>query len=98
VAKRDSEVFRAVLSGEYVISGFRNRDIQERLYGTPPRSPDEAKRRCAGVSRLIAKLRGHGLVAKVRDRRRYHVSSLGRRVMAAALRFRDVEFPTALAA
>jgi len=48
------------------LTGFRNHDLCARLYDSVASSLQETKRRCARVSRLIAKLRGHGLVAKVR--------------------------------
>jgi hypothetical protein len=63
-----------------------------------PRPFKEAQRRCARTSRLIAKLRGHGLLAKVPGSRRYRVTSRGLRVMSATLRFRQAEFPRAMAA
>ncbi len=57
----DRELFRAVLAGGHAITGFRNADLVARLYRRPPADAQEAHRRCARVSRLIAKLRGHGL-------------------------------------
>jgi len=47
------------------------------------------------VSRLIAKLRGHGLVTKIPLRRRYRLTPYGQRFMTAALAVHDHEFPTA---
>jgi hypothetical protein len=98
VAAHDCHVFQAVMAGEQAISGFRNRDLTARLFPVPCKSPEEARQRCARTSRLIAKLRGHGLLAKVPGSRRYRVTLRGHRVMSAALRFRQVDFPRALAA
>lgn len=75
-----------------------NRDRQRRLYADAPRSPTEAKSRCAPVSRILSKLRGHGLLAKVRGARLYRVTDHGQRVMGLAIRFRQLEFPTAMTA
>jgi len=91
-------LFRAVLSGEHAIQGFRNRTLQYKLFPTRADTPAEQLRRCARLSRQIAKLRGHGLVAKVPGSRLYRTTPRGHRVMSAALRFRDLEFRTALAA
>src|SRR5215211_6018795 len=57
----DLALFRAALAGEHTIRGFRNADITKRLYRRRPSDRDEARRRCQRVSRLIVKLRGHGL-------------------------------------
>ncbi len=58
----------------------------------------ELKSRCSRVSRIIAKLRGHGLVAKVPGSRLYRVTERGHRVMGLAIRFRLLDFPQVLAA
>jgi len=91
----DLAPFRAALAGEHLINGFRNRDIQARLYPRPPRDDSEARRRCQRRSRLIVKPRGHGLVAKVPRRRLYRVTPYGQRVMSAAIAVHDTAFPAA---
>ena len=88
-------MFRAALAGEHLINGFCNAHIQARLYPQPPRDDAEAKRRCARTSRPIAKLRGHGLVAKVPRRRLYRVTPYGQRFMSAAIAVHDQQFPAA---
>ena len=82
------------IAGEHAIRGFRNIDITNRLYRRPPADRDEAHRRCERVSRLIVKLRGHGLVAKIPRARRYRVTRYGQRVMTAAIALHDDNFPT----
>jgi hypothetical protein len=88
----DLALFRAAIAGEHAIRGFRNIDITNRLYRRPPADRDEAHRRCERVSRLIVKLRGHGLVAKIPRVRRYRVTRYGQRVMTAALTLHDDRF------
>ena len=91
----DRALFRAVLAGGHAITGFRNADLMARLYPRPPANAQEAHRRCARVSRLIAKLRGHGLVAKVPRARLYRPTRHGHRIMTAALVLHDDRFPDA---
>ena len=95
LTKEDLGLFRAVMAGEHVIVGFRNHDIADRLYPRPAADDEEYRRRCARVSRLIAKLRGHGLVAKVRNQRLYRVTPHGQQVLGALISLHDTEFPTA---
>jgi DNA-binding IclR family transcriptional regulator len=82
------------MAGEHAISGFRNADIARRLYRRPALDRDEAHRRCERVARLIVKLRGHGLVAKVPRSRQYRVTLHGLRVMTAAIALHDDDYPT----
>ncbi len=93
VAAEDTALFTAVLAGEQQLNGFRNKDLQARLFSTPARSDIEQRRRSARVTRWIAKLRGHGLVAKVKASWLYRVTERGLRLMAAALWCRNKEFP-----
>ena len=86
-------IFAAVLCGAFMINGFRNRDLQAKLYPSPPKSAAEATRRTQRVSRLIAKLRGHRLLAKVKDARIYRVTRHGINAMWPAIRFRRRDFP-----
>lgn len=93
VSEPDCQLFAAVLSGDHLLHGFRNRHLVQALYPQPSDEPAERKRRCARISRLIAKLRGHTLVQQVKHSHLYLVTSYGYQVMAAALRFRHVDFP-----
>jgi hypothetical protein len=98
VARHDAHLFQAVLNGAHLIAGIANRDLQQQLWNTPATTPDEARRRCQRVSRLIRKLRGHAILAKIPGRRRYGVTLHGRRLLAAAIHYRKRDFPDALAA
>src|SRR5690349_24528057 len=86
-------LFIAVLSGAFAIAGFRNRDLQAKLFDTAPRDDQEARRRTHQTSRLIAKLRGHRLIAKVGTSRLYRVTARGIKAMWPAVRFRKSDFP-----
>jgi hypothetical protein len=88
----DLALFRAALAGEHALQGFRNADLTNRLYYRPAADRDEARRRCERTSRLILKLRGHGLVAKIPRARRYRVTRHGQRVMTAAIALHDDRF------
>ena len=92
LSPNDLALFRAVMAGEHAIRGFRNADITARLYRRPAADRDEAHRRCERVSRLIVKMRGHGLVAKIPRARRYRVTRYGHRVMTAAITLHDHDF------
>ena len=54
------------------------RDLQAKLFGTAPPNDREARRRTHQTSRLIAKLRGHRLIAKVGTSRLYRVTARGK--------------------
>jgi len=86
-------LFIAILSGEFSINGFRNRELQRKLYPSDPKDKNEAVRCTHRVSRILAKLRGHRLISKVKSSRLYRVTPSGISSMWAAIRFRKIDFP-----
>jgi hypothetical protein len=96
---KDALILEAVNRGEFVINGFRNRDLRARLFRTDTTHKDQ-KRRAAVVTRQIRLLRAHGLIRKVPGTHRYVVSQNGRRIITALLSARqaDIDKLAALAA
>jgi hypothetical protein len=95
LSEADRNLFAAVMSGEFALNGFRNFDLAQKLFAKPPASDKEAKQRCTQISRLIAKLRGHGLISKVKNTRLYRLTQLGSRVLSAVLSFFHTDFSLA---
>ena len=88
-------LFAAVLSGDFTVNGFRNRDLQGKLYPAAATDAADARRRTHHTSRLIAKLRGHGLITRVKNTRLYRLTARGLKAMWPAVRFRRIDFPSA---
>ena len=84
-APDDHQLLAAVNRGEFVIQGFRNRDLQKLLYAQPAQDPIEARRRSASVSRKLRLLRAHGLIYKIPKTHRYQVTKTGRVALLALL-------------
>jgi hypothetical protein len=83
----DRAVFEAIVRGEFDISGFQNRHLQDLL-------PDK---NAGQISRVLKRLRTHGLVKKVGRTYKYYVTQLGQRVICAALTVRRLILIPALA-
>lgn len=81
----DRRLFEAVSRGEHVSQGFVNAQIAACLY--PRRNPDhqERSRIASRVSYRLRLLRQHGLIRKVKNQRRYHVTPKGRQIINAIL-------------
>ncbi len=92
----EQQLFLAVLRGDHLLNGFRNRDLVEWLYPRSTKDSCEQRRRTARVSRLIQLLRAHRLVAQVPHSYRYHVTDKGQALMGAAVDIRHKAFPKEL--
>ncbi|NIM98447.1 MAG: hypothetical protein GTO40_10150 [Deltaproteobacteria bacterium] len=75
-------LLKAVGAGEFIVNGFRNRDIVQQLH-SPTSDLKERKRRSAQMSRKLRILRAHGIIKKVKRTYRYQVTEKGRILIAA---------------
>ena len=84
LAPEDVALLEAVGRGEFLIAGFRNREIRAILFGESARTtPEELKRQSGRVTRLLRLLRGHGVIAKIAKTHRYQLTEKGRRKLSA---------------
>jgi len=76
----DLDLFRTILRGEFTISGFQARHLRAHL---PALSGGQ-------LSRVLKRLRLHGLLKKIGKRYKYYLTTLGRTVATAALKLREL--------
>ena len=89
-SKDDLDLLTAVARGEFLIQGFRNRDLLPLLYAMPSQDQKEHRRRSARISRLLRMLRAHGLIQKVERTHRYLVTKSGAATISALLGVREL--------
>ena len=99
-APADAQLLEAVNRPEFLLNGFRNKDLRPILYAEKEGSPEEQRRHSAKVSRQLRMLRAHGLILKVVHTHRYQLTARGRTILAAlqAARQANPEQLTKLAA
>jgi hypothetical protein len=91
----DAALLEAVSRGEFVLRGFRNRDLRSLLFTRKtPYTQKDIRRQSAAITRRIRLLRAHGLIRKVPHTHRYMVSDNGRRVLTALLVARKADTDT----
>jgi hypothetical protein len=79
----DLKLLRTVGCGEFVLNGFRNRDVRAALFEAESDDAVEAKRQSAAVTRQLRLLQAHGVITKVFKTHRYQVTTQGRELIAA---------------
>lgn len=75
----DEAVFHAIAQGSVQGFGIRNRQLRARLGKTSGQ-----------VSRILKRLRKHGLIKKVRETYKYYLTSLGRQVVTTSLKLKEL--------
>jgi len=76
----DQSLFEVLCRGEFFIHGFRNRSLREHL----------GRFRASQVSRLLKRLRLHGIIKKVGNTYKYYLTELGRHVAVAGLTLKNL--------
>jgi hypothetical protein len=76
----DEELLEALGSGEFNISGFQNKDLRWRVHG----------KNTGQVSRLMKRLRTHGLIKKIGKTYKYYLTGLGKQVIALGLKLKNL--------
>lgn len=97
LATADAALLQAINRGEFLVSGFRNRDLRALLFPEAKElTAKEAKSQAAKVTRMIRLLRAHGIIYKITKTHRYQVSAGGRQKIAALLAARQADTPKLL--
>jgi len=76
----DQELFEVLARGEFNISGFQSKSLRQRL---PSKSSGQ-------TSRLLKRLRVHGLIKKVGKTYKYYVTAFGKRVITLGLKLKEL--------
>ena len=85
-ARRENvTLFRAILQGDHLLHGFRNRHIRQQLFAATE-GPRERRRQANAVSRLLKRLHVSGLIAKVPRTRRWQVTTGGQEILGSCVR------------
>ncbi len=97
LAPEDVLLLESVNRGEFMINGFRNRDIRTVLVAGKL-DDAETKRQSTRVTRLLTLLRAHSLIARVPRTHRYQVTDKGRTIITALIAARQADTKTLLKA
>jgi hypothetical protein len=90
LAPNDAALLETIGRGEFLVNGFRNRDLRTHLFA-PAADARAARRQSSAVTRKIRLLRAHGLIRKVPRTHRYLLSEKGQRCVTALLAARAAD-------
>jgi hypothetical protein len=93
--REDVQLFAAVLDGDHIARGFRNRDVRTALFGADTK---DSPRCSAAVGRLLKRLHARQLIAKIPRTRRWRVTERGRHLLSLAAQLYRQTWPELVAA
>ena len=74
------KLFAIISSGEYLINGFSNKLIREKYF-----SKEITKKDINKLTRLLSKLKAHGIIKKVARKNKYYLTTNGRKIINSIL-------------
>jgi hypothetical protein len=80
LTEEDASLLRTLLRGEFVIQGFTNKALRQHL--------DDLN--AGQVTRLLKRLRVHGVIKRVGRRYKYYLTEFGRQAATMALKLREM--------
>lgn len=81
----EEALLAVVARGEFLLNGFRNRDLQAHLFAGAAPDPQTARRRSGAVTRNLHLLRAHRLIREVPGTHRYLLTLQGQKIITALL-------------
>jgi len=84
--KDDEKILLAVADGKFTLKGITNKGLRSSLPGEKPWQ----------ISRILKRLRLHGLIKKVGKTYKYYLTALGKQVIVAGLSFKNMTLVPAL--
>ena len=76
----DQLILETISRGEFTIRGLQNKNLREFL-------PDKTS---SEISRILKRLRTHGLIKKVGNSYKYYLTSLGKSTIVAGLKIKNM--------
>lgn len=76
----DQKVFLSIASGEFTVSGFQNKHLREKIHD----------KNTSQISRILKRLRTHGLIKKVANTYKYYLTRFGSKVITMGLKLKEL--------
>jgi len=80
---KDRQLLQVISDADFTVSGLSNAALRKKLASTPWGSGRTDKQLSARISRHLRLLRDHGIIRKVPNRHRYHLTDKGRQLTTA---------------
>lgn len=89
ISPEDSRLFEVLQRGEFLLHGFRNRDLRPYLLAEAPPETSARRRASARLTRSLRLLHAHGLIYRLCKSYTYRLTQRGHQVMTASLTIRN---------
>lgn len=83
------KLFQIISNGKYLINGFTNKKIRKELF-----ADSETPQNINRTTRLLSKLKAHGIIKKVAGKNKYYLTTNGRKITNSVLLYTEKKLLT----
>lgn len=88
--KDTTKIFESIASGDFIINGITNKTLRSRIFKDDDFNSIRIRNK---TTRILNKLKNHGLLKKVSHASKYYVTSNGRKILNSILLFKNIDLP-----
>lgn len=88
--KETTKLLETIASGDYIVNGITNKNLRCRIFKDDNINSTRIRNK---TTRLLNKLKSHGIIKKVNHSSKYYLTTKGRRITNSILLFKSIELP-----
>ena len=88
--KSDNDLFNTLASADLIINGFTNKILRQRLFKNEDYNSKKIRNK---TTRIIDKLRKHGIIKKVGSASKYYITENGRKLLNYFMLYQNKDIP-----
>lgn len=88
--KDTTKLLETIASGDYIVNGITNKNLRCRIFKDDEFNSPTIRNK---TTRLLSKLKHHGIIKKVNHSSKYYLTSKGRKIVSSILLFKNIDLP-----
>lgn len=89
-----TNLFETIASGDFIVNGITNKTLRSRVFKEDDINSTRIRNK---TTRLIHKLKVHGILKKVNHSSKYYITTNGRKIINSILLFKNIDLPKSFA-
>ena len=85
-----TKILETIASGDYIVNGITNKNLRCRIFKDEDINSTKIRNR---TTRLLNKLKLHGIIKKVNHSSKYYLTAKGRKITNSILLFKNIDLP-----
>lgn len=90
LSSQTTKLLETIASGDYIVNGITNKTLRNRIFKDEDFDSTKIRNK---TTRLLNKLKCHGVIKKVNHSSKYYLTTKGRKIINSILLFKNIDLP-----